>query len=477
MSLDAPLPPSRLDRLSANLRRMWRDISRLVPVVAGRTSDRVPLEDRLRARMQDCLEAKGGEVSARARAADLGETYLELDEAGRRSFLRVLARDFPIDRARLRELATAYAAAEAHDERRRIEAEMRATLSPARLRLLTQFNALPQGVKFLVDLRADLLRFVDDDPDLLGLEGDLKQLLAAWFDVGFLELRVITWDSPASLLEKLIAYEAVHRIRSWDDLHNRLGPDRRCYAFFHPRMPLEPLIFVQVALRQGMASSIQTLLDEALPVTDLASADTAIFYSISNAQEGLRGIAFGSFLIKQVVDDLAREFPSLDRFATLSPIPAFRTWVEGLSREQMMRLAGSRNEAQLSELERALALEDWRQVLATDWHDDEERAERLKGPLLTLAAYYLLLAKKSGRPLDPVARFHLGNGARVERLNWLADTSEKGLRESAGLMVNYLYELASIEQNHERFASHGTVATSDAVRGLLPRLIEGEAPV
>ncbi len=248
---------------------------------------------------------------------------------GRQRFLQILASEFDIDRKAVDQAAVALQKA-GDDPRERAKAEraLRQALQPPRLRLLTQLNALPEGFLFLVDLREELLGWSKNDPTLVSLERDLLSLLASWFDVGFLELRRITWDSPASLLEKMIAYEAVHPIRSWDDLKNRLSPDRRCFAFFHPRMANEPLIIVQVALVHGIADNVQTLLDESAPVIDPHAADTAIFYSISNAHDGLSGISFGNFLIKRVVDELAGEFKNLKTFATLSPIPGFRQWLD-----------------------------------------------------------------------------------------------------------------------------------------------------
>ena len=273
--------------------------------------------------MRACLAGRGGEVSARNRAAKLAETYLELDEAGRKEFLRTLA-SFDSDPDAV---ATAYAAVQAATdpaERATAKAALRRALEPPRLRLLTQFTTIPDGRKFLVDLRGFLLKMRRDDKLLAALEADLRGLLAAWFDIGFLELQRIDWNSPAALLEKLVGYEAVHEIRSWRDLKNRLDSDRRCYAFFHPRMPGEPLIFVEVALVKGLAGSVQRLLDEKAPVLDPREADTAIFYSISNCQQGLAGISFGNFLIKRVVEELSAEFRNLKTFATLSPIPGFR---------------------------------------------------------------------------------------------------------------------------------------------------------
>jgi len=471
-------PQSLIDRTVANLRRMWREAAGILP---QRGSARLgpDLEEAdaelVRERMRACLEARGGEVSARARAADLGAIYLALSPIGRRRFLEILARDFDVDRAALKETAARYVASGDAKEAIRLEGTLRAALTAPRRRLLTQFNALAQGVKFLVDLRAELLGLARGgalDSDLAGLDRDLRELLESWFDVGFLDLRRITWRSPAALLEKLIAYEAVHRIRSWTDLRNRLDADRRCYGFFHPRMPDEPLIFVQVALLRGLAGRIQPLLDEQQPLGDPQTADTAIFYSITNAQEGLRGIGFGAFLLKQVVDDLARELPHLKAFATLSPIPGFRRWLDSLQADAVTGMVGARDAALLAEF--AAPGGDWRALLEDEsWPESEPVADALHEPLLRLSAHYLLEAKRGNAPLDPVARFHLNNGAAIERLNWLGDISPKGLAESAGLMVNYRYRLEDIEANHEAYSSHGDIAAADAVRELAGSVEQG----
>ena len=313
-----------------------------------------------------------------------------------------------------------------------------------------------------------------DDKTLKGLEHDLKGLLTTWFDVDFLELRRISWDSSsASILEKLIAYEAVHAIESWDDLKNRLDSDRRCFAYFHPRMPDEPLIFVEVALVDGISSNVQTLLDESAPVIDPASADTAIFYSISNAQKGLAGISFGNFLIKRVVNSLSGEFEDLKTFATLSPLPGFKSWLDkhlavgdkdllNANDRKALKMLGGKSSGAKGKL-KAL-LEDAACL------DNPEVSEALQGVLTRLAAQYLAQEKRREgdlRALDPVAHFHLSNGARIQRLNWKGDTSAKGFGQSAGLMVNYLYKLRHLESNHEAYRSSGKVVISSALRSLL----------
>jgi malonyl-CoA decarboxylase len=461
-----------LDRTLGNLRIAWRDIAGSARgFIGGPPRPDLPRDDaeRLREQMWNCLEVRGGEVSARARAANLGRSYLALSPLGRERFLRILAAEFDVGRVAVD--AACRRLAEAADDvaRGKAERELRKTLEPPRVRLLTQFNALPEGVKFLVDMRAELMILARQDPLLAGLEQDLKGLLAGWFDIGFLELKSITWDAPASLLEKLMAYEAVHEIRGWRDLKNRLEADRRCFAFFHPRMPEEPLIFVEVALVDGIADNVHALLDESAPVGDPSAANTAIFYSISNCQKGLAGISFGNFLIKRVVDQLAAEHPRLRTFATLSPIPGFRTWLDKmLDKEDEEALLSAADRKAIAALPGKAAERGLAGLLGLPgWHEDEAIVGAVKDPLMRLCARYLLTEQRNGRAADPVAHFHLSNGARVERLDWLADLSAKGLQQSAGLMVNYLYKLADIEGNHEAYTGEGRVSASAATRGLL----------
>ncbi len=462
------------ERALGNLRKAWRGIAGagFDAEAAGRNPGLPDADrDRLRQQMRACLISPGGEVSARARAAALGHAYLVLDDTGRERFLGVLADDFDIDQMAVDEAIDALHEADGGDARGRAEQRLRKALEAPRIRLLTQFNALPEGVKFLVDMRADLLRFAKNNPSLKALEGDLKRLLATWFDVDFLELRLITWKtSSAALLEKLIAYEAVHAIESWDDLKNRLDSDRRCFAYFHPRMPDEPLIFVEVALTGGLAGNVQDLLDPTAPVTDPAEADTAVFYSISNAQKGLAGISFGNFLIKRVADRLSNEFKGLKRFSTLSPLPGLRDWLDWVLTHEPDPALASEATALLAQ---APGAENPKDALGTlldrpGWYGDEGVAEALKAPMMRLCARYLLNERRrDGRARDPVAHFHLSNGARVERINWLGDRSPRGLERSAGMMVNYLYDLARVDANNEAYRTSGEVAASAAVRALL----------
>ena len=460
---------SVFDRTLTNLRSAWREIAesaRGVLAGAPRPESAAADADQLRQQMLSCLDGRGGEVTARARAADLGRTYLSLDADGRERFLQLLAGEFDVDRHEIDRCCNALINSSGMDQRAATERALRAALEPPRITLLRQFNALPEGVKFLVDRRAELIDLKQRDPALAGLEEDLRRLLANWFDIGFLELKRITWESPAALLEKLMAYEAVHEIRGWTDLKNRLDADRRCFAFFHPRMPDEPLIFVEVALVAGMTGEVHALLDESAPIGDPHSADTAIFYSISNCQLGLAGISFGDFLIKRVVDALATELPRLKVFATLSPVPGFRAWLERHSRATSGDLLLPAERSAIEALGGEAPERDLAALL--DHHADPRIAAALRDPLIRLCARYLLNERRpSGRTLDPVAHFHLSNGARVERLNWLGDTSPKGLQQSAGIMVNYLYRLSEIEANHEAYRGEGRVAASSSIRNLL----------
>jgi malonyl-CoA decarboxylase len=416
---------------------------------------------RLKNRIDACLEGKGGETARRARAAELGQAYLSLSPAGRKKFLLTLAYDYGLTRED--------AMAEV-DRWRATKEPTRALargLEPPAVRLLREFVGVPQGVKFVVDLRAELLTLGRTDNAARALSDDLRPLLSAWFDVAFLDLVRIDWRASAALLEKLVAYEAVHAIRSWRDLKNRLDSDRRCFAFFHPRMPDEPLIFVEVALTKGMAGNVQRLLDAKAETSDVAGADTAIFYSISNCQQGLAGISFGNFLIKRVAEQLVRDLPNIKDFATLSPIPGLRRHIDDrlknegdavLTQGEIASLLPVTNEANgAAAVRHLLDRPVWWEVPAID--------KALRPILTRMAARFLTATDERGRALDRVAHFHLGNGAIVERLNWLADTSANGFKQSYAMMVNYRYKLSDVDANHEAYATGRVVASRD-VRGL-----------
>jgi malonyl-CoA decarboxylase len=389
-----------------------------------------------------------------AEAAVVADAYLTLSDGGRRNFLSLLAHEFWTD-----PVVVDYAVASlANSDRRVGERRLRHALMPPAAALLQLFTGLDGGVKFLVDMRGDVLRLrlADDDGALTDLDLELKDQLTTLFAVGLLTLRRITWDAPAALLEKLIEYEAVHAIGSWEDLKNRLDSDRRCYAFFHPAMPNEPLVFVEVALAQAVATELPPLLDARAPDVEVLRADTAIFYSISNCQPGLGGVNLGTALIKQVVEALRSDLPQLRRFVTLSPIPGFRTWFEHELGE----------DGALSEVERELLPAEPARVLARLADVEWETDEAIRPALLALCARYLTTTHR-GRVHDQVANFHFANGACVDRINWMADPSAAGRERAFGLMANYLYEDDRIAERSEAYVTHGTVSMSSAVKDLV----------
>jgi malonyl-CoA decarboxylase len=418
----------------------------------------------LRNKINACLQGQGGEVSARARAAELGETYLVLNSEGRRRFLELLAREYDVDNDAVEAAIAQRRESTEYVQRQKYTQELRTLLEPPRTKLLRQFNELEEGVKFLVDLRAELIPWARENPELKALDQDVYRLLSSWFDVGFLDLQRITWRSSATLLEKLTEYEAVHAIRSWSDLKNRLRDDRRCFAYFHPRMPEEPLIFVEVALVNGISNNIQNLLDEKAPTCNPDKADTAIFYSISNCQAGLSGVSFGNFLIKRVVRDLVSKLPNLKIFSTLSPIPGFVKW---LQKNPDQFNSQELNALQLLNDDDTTGLSLSSITGSTTSHDTKDIKKFPESALMGLCARYLLTAKNGQHALDRVAHFHLSNGARIERINWAADLTKNGINQSAGIMVNYLYNLPDIEKNHEAYTGHGEIASSSSVRKLL----------
>ncbi len=385
----------------------------------GRRDPR-PLEE-----LVGALVGATGEVTGLAVAASILQRYQELDDDAKLAFFHHLAGNMNIDPDRVRATLDAY---QAEPGKQSYRAFM-AAVEPDRQELLRRLNQIPGATEMLVRMRADLLRLGGKDPEIQALDQDFRHLFVSWFNRGFLVLRPISWESPAHILEKIIAYEAVHEIESWEDLRRRLVPgDRRCFAFFHPAMPDEPLIFVEVALTADIPGSIQDLLAEDREPLSAEKARTAVFYSISNCQSGLAGISFGNSLIKQVAADLASELPNIRTFVTLSPIPGLTRW-----------------------------------LVAEDIPFAEADPKRLR----QLAAHYLLSAKRpDGLPVDPVARFHLGNGAQVHAVHAEADTSEKGRVQSAGVMVNYLYDLGKVTQNHERYAAQKEIAASSDIRGL-----------
>jgi malonyl-CoA decarboxylase len=397
----------------------------------------------------EALLSGRGEASGIVMAREVLDRYRQLDDGERLAFFHALTRDFGTDREKLAEAIENWRAQPSDED----ASDLHFASEPRRQELIRRLNRAPGGTSDLVSMRADLLSLMNGHRDLAALDRDVVHLLSSWFNRGFLVLRRIDWSTPANILEQIIRYEAVHEIHDWNDLRRRIDPvDRRCYAFFHPALIDEPLIFVEVALTEQIPAAIAPLLAVDRPLVPPERARTAVFYSISNTQRGLGGISFGSFLIKQVVEELRRELPKLENFVTLSPVPGFAQWLKQAS------------DVPVSDEERAL-LEN---LEKPDWFENPELAEKLRAVLEPLAAHYFLKARTAkGRLIDSVARFHLGNGARLERINWFGDLSPKGLRESAGIMVNYLYRLDDIEKNHEAYANQGEIAASSAVKKLL----------
>jgi malonyl-CoA decarboxylase len=372
------------------------------------------------------LLSERGRVAGSHLATEALEIYQSLEQPARRAFLEVLNRDFSPNPDEVGKAADAYRKNPSPDNLLHLQH----VVEPPRQELFRRLNLAPDGTRALVRMRSQVLREIDGGAKLETLAADLGHLLTSWFNRGFLTLQRIDWHSPAAVLQKLIDYEAVHQIQGWHDLRRRLEADRRCYAFFHSALGDEPLIFIEVALTRGMSDRVHPLLDPDSPVSDPQAADSAIFYSITNCQEGLRGVPFGSLLIKQVVEDLKKSLPRIRTFATLSPIPGFRKW-----------LAAS-----------GIGL------------DPGKLDVQMRRRLVPLCAHYLVDEKRGQEPLDSVARFHLKNGARLDRINWLADTSPAGIQQSAGLMANYVYDIADLERNHELYARSGQVACSRRVQ-------------
>ena len=415
------------------IRRLLRSVS------GGQGTDASGADRHTRKAVTLCraLLSQRGEASGAAIAREVLASYNALQGRALEAFFDALAREFSPDPKEVERAAEAYRMEPTQTELVRLMK----VVEPSRQELFRRLNLASGGTAALVEMRRAVLHRLNSHPDWTGIEADLAHLLDSWFNRGFLVLQRIDWSTSALILEKLIQYEAVHAIQGWKDLRRRLQADRRCFAFFHPALPDEPIIFIEVALTRGISDEVQTLLDPESPVTDPSRANCAIFYSITNCQEGLRGISLGSFLIKQVAEILGREFPRLKTFSTLSPVPGFRVWLS----DAQEQLAGVPGGASLAKQLRCLD--------EPDWHTRADLAGALEEPLLHLCAYYLLHAKRDEEPFDPVARFHLGNGARMEKLNWLADTSGPGMERSAGIMVNYVYELDDIERNHEAYAN------------------------
>jgi len=411
---------------------------------------------------EDLLSGRG-EASGVALAREILSRYVELTTGPRIAFFEALASRFGPDRNRLSAAASAWLTAPSDAAASKVH---RAS-EPRRLELFRRLNLAPGGTAALVRMREQLLDAMNHRDDLAVVDDDFLHLFSSWFNRGFLVLESINWSTPAHLLEKIIRYEAVHTIRDWNDLRARVdSPDRRCYAFFHPALADEPLIFVEVALTRGIPAAIDPILSAKREPVEPERATTAVFYSISNCQRGLAGVSFGHFLIKQVVEEVSRELPRLATFITLSPAPNFAAWLKTERAKESSAALGAEDRAALAALDRP------------NWWRDEASAETVHEPLLRAAAWYYLRARSPrGTPLDSVARFHLGNGARLERLNFLGDTSERALQQSHGLMVNYLYDLEHIEQNHEAYAQQHAIVAASSVSRLVRAPMREVVPV
>lgn len=392
-----------------------------------------------------------GEATGLALANEILVDYQALPAEERLRFFELLSDDFEADPQAIIEAAHAFESDATFENR---SALAKAVEAPRR-RLFRRLNMVPDGTRGLVKMRGELLTVIDQRPDLKALDSDLRHLLIAWFNRGFLVMDRIDWNSPASVLEKIVTYEAVHEINGLDDLRTRLAEDRRCFAFFHPAMPDDPLIFVQVALTDGPKGAIAPLITGEREIADAREADTALFYSISNCHDGLRGISFGNFLLKQVIEELRRDLENIKHFVTLSPVPGLCRWIASVSQDTLPeQIRGDTGAV--------------RDILTAPGPLEPARfPDELESVLLRLCAHYLLNAKRAGEPIDPVARFHLSNGAALERIHWKADCSSIGLDRSAGIMVNYAYHLREIEKNHEKYFADGEVVASADVRRLV----------
>ena len=440
-------PRSLHDRLAGSLRHQDEALS-------------PRLLRRILTELQAVLDSQVSEVEGGRRASQFAQWYRAALPAQRRDCWLLMSEQFAPDPALVETARNQYTLAQNTVDAGHAEVSLRRALVSPRSRLLQRFAAFPDGMEFLLELRTQLMTHLKTEKRLLALDGELEHLFSGWFDVAFLELRRISWDSPASLIEKLITYEAVHDIRDWNDLKNRLDADRRCYGFFHPQLPNEPLIFVEVALLIELPCAISPLLDETAAAVDLSKATTAIFYSISSTQTGLRGVSFGDSLIKRVVETLQAEFPRLRTFATLSPIPGFRSWL-GKNAGAMLARLNDKARAALGSAMGAQPLTTANLLAGAEQAQALDAKSPLRLFLMQCAAHYLGRELLQGKPLDPVARFHLGNGARVERLNWGGDLSSKGFKQSYGIMVNYLYDLKRLDKYRAQLANSKLAVSSE----------------
>ena len=413
------------------------------------SKNNIPKTEQIGNLCKTLLDLKG-EASSIALAEEILSAYSHFNGDEKIEFFQFLEHGLAADPDKVQSSINKF---QEHPSQDSIQAIHKASESP-RLELFRALNMASMGTQSLIAMREDILGTLRDNPGFSAVDNDLLYLFRAWFNRGFLDIRRIDWETPAVVLEKLIEYESVHEIKGWPDLRRRLQEDRRCFGFFHPVMPYEPLIFVEVALTNEISSNVLELLEEEVNSSSISSYNTAIFYSINNCLEGLRGVSFGNLLIKQVVEQLEREISSIKTYSTLSPIPKFAAWLKSDVQDLELEFLNETNKEQI----RGLLIKP-----TTDKMQDPE----LKGTLLSLCAYYLLKVKSRDKPSCPVARFHLGNGATLGKINWLADESENGMTQSVGMMVNYIYDKNTLAHNHERYEQDNSVVCSADVKQLL----------
>ena len=410
-------------------------------LLSGRAADKTVSAAGLTEECHQLLHHRG-EASGLALADEVNKTYLHLDDAQKLLFFQSLNQEFAVDPTQVIAAANHYSERPNHDTLIQVTKAVEAP----RVRLFRRMNMAPGGTSALVKLRGDLLKVLPQHPELKAVDADLKHQFISWFNKGFLELRAIDWNSPALVLERIIEYESVHAINGWDDLRSRLRGDRLCYAFFHPALPNDPLVFVEIALTTGIPTAISPLLDLSRNTDANAEFDTVVFYSISNCHPGLAGVSFGNFLIKQVVEEISKRHAKAKTYVTLSPVPGFYRWLSEAAAEHGVDAA---------------------EIQAMDESQGENAPSASRDAALKLCAHYLINEKSGHLAMDPVARFHLGNGARLAGIHWAADLSEKGIKQSAGIMVNYHYDIGAIERNHDAYFDRGEIAVTKGINRLL----------
>lgn len=408
----------------------------------------IPITEQIGSLCNTLLSLKG-EASSVALAEEILLAYSQFEAEEKIEFFQYLQADLTPDPETLQQAISTY---EDNPAQESIQAINKASESP-RLELFRALNMASMGTQLLIAMREDILEVLPEIPGLRAVDNDLLHLFRSWFNRGFLEIKRIDWETPAVVLEKLIEYESVHEIMGWPDLRRRLEEDRRCFGFFHPVMPYEPLIFVEVALTNEISSNVSELLKEEVKTNETASFSTAIFYSINNCLKGLRGVSFGNLLIKQVVEKMEREFSSIKTYSTLSPVPRFSHWLK--ENLDSLEFLDQENKEKVGLLIKAPA--------PNKFTDPET-----KKVLLGLCAHYLLKVKSRGKPACPVARFHLGNGATLARINWLADQSDNGMQQSVGIMVNYVYDKSTLAHNHESYEQDNAIVCTADIRQILP---------